>query len=135
MNRAVLWITVAGLALVEHRGEMFAAAGVTLVSAQRRAEVVLREDHADLPGVRLWYRDSGGNGVAVVFMHSATGSSQVWEHQIPVFTQAGYRFIAFDRRGWGKSTADLSGPQPGTAADDLLALMNHLRVDRFHVVG
>ena len=31
------------------------------------------EGHADLPGVRLWYRDSGGAGVPVVFMHAATG--------------------------------------------------------------
>ena len=45
-----------------------------------------RETYADLPGVRLWYKDTGGNGVPVVFLHSNTGSSQNWEHQIPPFT-------------------------------------------------
>src|SRR5213076_1502533 len=84
-----------------------------------------RETYADLPGVRLWFKDSGGSGVPVVILHSNTGSSQNWEHQIPAFTAAGYRFIAYDRRGFGRSVAE-SGAQPGTAADDLRALMKHL---------
>jgi pimeloyl-ACP methyl ester carboxylesterase len=93
-----------------------------------------RETYADLPGVRLWYKDTGGNGVAVVFLHSNTGSSQNWEHQIPAFTAAGYRFIAYDRRGWGRSMAQ-PGAQPGTAADDLQALMKFLGIDRFHLIS
>jgi pimeloyl-ACP methyl ester carboxylesterase len=96
---------------------------------------VAREEHAALPGVRLWYSDSGGSGVPVVFMHAATGSSRVWEYQIPAFTQAGYRVIAFDRRGWGRTEIDPAGAQPGTAADDLLALMDHLGIARVHLVG
>jgi pimeloyl-ACP methyl ester carboxylesterase len=91
--------------------------------------------HAELPGVRLWYRDTGGSGVAVVFMHAATGSSRVWDYQIPAFTAAGYRVIAPDRRGFGRTTLAPGGIQPGTAADDLLALMDHLRIDRVHLIG
>jgi pimeloyl-ACP methyl ester carboxylesterase len=68
-------------------------------------------------------------------MHAATGSCRVWEHQLPVFAQAGLRVIAYDRRGWGRSVIDPSGAQPGTAADDLHALVDHLGVDRFHLVG
>jgi pimeloyl-ACP methyl ester carboxylesterase len=93
------------------------------------------EAHADLPGVRLWYRDSSGAGVPVVFMHAATGSSRVWEYQIAAFTAAGFRVIAFDRRGFGRTAIAPGGVQPGTAADDLHALMNHLKIDRFHLVG
>ena len=94
-----------------------------------------REAYADLPGVRLWYRDTGGNGVPVVFMHAATGSSRVWDFQIPAFTAAGYRVIAFDRRGFGRTTLAPGGVQPGTAADDLHALMDQLKIDRPHLVG
>ena len=94
-----------------------------------------REAYADVPGVRIWYVDTGGSGLPVVFMHAATGSSRVWEHQMPAFTRAGYRVIAHDRRGWGRSVIDPSGPQPGTAADDLQALMDHLGIDRIHLVG
>jgi len=93
-----------------------------------------RETYAELPGVRLWYKDTGGSGTAVVFLHSNTGSSQNWEHQIPAFTAAGYRVIAYDRRGWGRSMAQPGGP-PGTAADDLHALMKSLGIDRFHLLG
>jgi|SRR6185436_4192982 len=95
----------------------------------------IREAQAPLPGVRLGYLDSGGIGIPVVFLHAATGSSRAWEYQIPAFTAAGYRFIAFDRRGYGRTIIDPSGPQPGTAADDLENLVKFLGIDRFHLVG
>ena len=110
-------------------------ASLTLARAQNRPPATAREAYAALPGVRIFYADTGGNGVPVVFMHAATGSSRVWEHQIPAFIAAGYRGVAPDRRGWGRSVIEPSGPQPGTAADDLLALMDHLGIDRFHLVG
>ena len=114
-----------------------AALGVSLaaVSIQAIAQTSAREGHASLPGVRLWYTDSGGGGTPVVFVHQATGSSRVWENQVPVFIKNGYRVITYDRRGFGRSTVDSSGPQPGTGADDLMALLNHLGIDRVHLVG
>ena len=49
---------------------------------------------------------------------SATGSSQSWAYQLPAFTSAGYRVIAFDRRGRGRTeVVPESGPQPGSGAD------------------
>lgn len=78
---------------------------------------------ADLPGVRLWYVDTGGSSTPVVLLHANTGTVEAWRHQIDVFAKAGWRVIAFDRRGWGKSTADLvTGDQPGSVAEDLDAL-------------
>jgi len=106
---------------------------VANVSAQKPASTP--GSYADLPGVRIWYQDTGGIGEPVVFLHAGSGSSQVWEHQIPAFTEAGYRFIAYDRRGWGRSVVDTSGPQPGTAADDLGLLMDYLNVEQFHIVA
>ena len=104
-------------------------------SASAQAPPSARETYAELPGVRLWFKDTGGNGVALVLVHAATGSSQVWEHQLPVFTAAGYRVIAYDRRGFGRSTTTHQGVQPGTGADDLQALIVHLGIDRFHLLG
>src|SRR5580765_2662211 len=103
-----------------------ALAGVALLIAQSTATVS--------PGVHLLYTDTGGAGVPIVLMHAATGSVASWEHQTPVFVKAGYRVIAFDRRGWGGTTTDPNAPM-GTAADDLLALMDSLHIDRFHLVG
>jgi pimeloyl-ACP methyl ester carboxylesterase len=112
------------------------------------AQAVVHEGYAELPGARIFYIDSGV-GVPVVFLHAATGSIRVWEYQIPAFTAAGYRVIAFDRRGWGRTivdqTVDSAGPQrsnlnpanlnPSTGADDLKGLLDHLRVDRVHLVS
>jgi pimeloyl-ACP methyl ester carboxylesterase len=94
----------------------------------------IHEGYAALPGVRLFYRDTGGSGTPVVLLHANTGSSRVWEYQIPAFTAAGYRVIAFDRRGWGRTEV---GPdaQPGTAADDVRALLDSLGIQRIHLVG
>src|SRR3984957_11829571 len=91
---------------------------------------------AELPGVKLWFTDSGGSGVPSVLLHSNTGTSLVWENQIHDFAKAGYRVIAFDRRGWGKSVANpASGPQPGSIAGDLDALADYLKLARFHLLG
>jgi pimeloyl-ACP methyl ester carboxylesterase len=92
--------------------------------------------YGELPGVKLWFVDTGGAGVPIVLLHPNTGTIEIWELQIAAFAGAGYRVIAFDRRGWGKSTPDpASGAQPGSVADDLHALAVHLALDRFHLLG
>src|SRR6201997_830735 len=79
--------------------------------------------YAELPGVKLWFTDTGGTGTPLVLLHANTGTSAVWESQTSAFAQAGYRTIAFDRRGWGQSIAySTTGPQPGSIAEDLDAL-------------
>jgi pimeloyl-ACP methyl ester carboxylesterase len=93
-------------------------------------------NHASLPGVKLSYRDSGGPGVPIVLLHANTGTSASWHPQFESFCAAGYRVIAFDRRGWGSSLADAeSGPQPGSVAEDLAALVDHLALPQFHLLG
>ena len=115
--------------------------GAFLISAQpprtpASAESGVREAYATVPGARIFYRDTGGGGVPVILLHAATGSSRVWEYQIPAFAAAGYRVIAFDRRGWGRTTINSAeSQQPGTAADDLLGLLDQLGLDRVHLVG
>lgn len=92
--------------------------------------------HAPLPGVRLWYVDSGGAGAPVVLLHANTGTVESWTPQIAALAREGYRAIAFDRRGWGRSFADpATGEQPGTVAGDLDALATHLGLERFRLVG
>jgi len=72
------------------------------------------EGAAPIPGAKLFYTDSGGSGVPIVLMHAATGSVRAWEHQTEAFARAGYRVIAFDRRGWGRTTSEPSAAA-GTA--------------------
>jgi pimeloyl-ACP methyl ester carboxylesterase len=104
--------------------------------AAQRVEPPARRAFADLPGVHLWFSDTGGTGEPVVLMHPITGTSEVWQPQIEPLASAGYRVITFDRRGWGRSRAvAATGPQPGHAAEDLNALADHLSLPRFHLVG
>src|SRR5262245_42802941 len=98
------------------------------VAALMAQATPMKEAFADLPAVRLSYRDSGGSGVPVVLLHAATGSSRVWEHQEAAFSAAGYRVIAYDRRGFGRTAVNASAA-PATGADDLHALMEFLRID------
>ena len=91
--------------------------------------------YVELPGVHLWYTDTGGNGVPVVFMHAASGTCDSWVHQLPAFTAASYRGITYDRRGWGRSRPDLTGEQPGYVSDDLHRLVDHLGLGRFHLAA
>jgi pimeloyl-ACP methyl ester carboxylesterase len=91
--------------------------------------------YIDLPGVHLWYVDGGGDGVPVVFMHAASGTSESWAPQLLAFTTAGYRCLTYDRRGWGRSRPDPTGEQPGYVSDDLHRLVDHLGLDRFHIAA
>jgi pimeloyl-ACP methyl ester carboxylesterase len=92
--------------------------------------------YAELPGVNLWFTDTGGTGAPIVLLHSNTGNSDIWQPQIAAFAGAGYRVIAFDRRGWGKSTAvATSGEQPGSIAGDLAMLADYLKLEKFDLLG
>lgn len=84
---------------------------------------------ADLPTGPVFYRDSGGAGVPVVFLHAASGNSMTWEHQIPAFVRAGYRFIAIDYRGDDKKAGARDW------SDQIEALVIRLALDRFHLLG
>jgi pimeloyl-ACP methyl ester carboxylesterase len=108
---------------------------MTWATLAAHAQAPAREAYAEQSGARLWFRDTGGSGVPVVFLHAATGNSLVWAYQIPAFTRAGYRVVTYDRRGFGKSAFEPAGAQPGTDADDLLDLLDHLGLDRVHLVG
>jgi pimeloyl-ACP methyl ester carboxylesterase len=77
----------------------------------------------------VFYRDSGGDGVPVVLLHAASGNSLMWEHQIPALTGAGYRFLAIDYRGVDGQ------PGPYDWSDQIDALMAHLNIGRFHLLG
>ncbi|MGE0363081.1 MAG: alpha/beta fold hydrolase [Vicinamibacterales bacterium] len=121
------------------RWSVVAAAMVVAVAAggaapAGQAPSALREGRAAIPGAEVFYYDSGGPGPAIVLLHAGTGSARVWEHQWGPLAAAGYRVVAYDRRGYGRTTVDPGGPI-ATAADDLMALAEALGLGRFHLVG
>jgi pimeloyl-ACP methyl ester carboxylesterase len=87
---------------------------------------------AEIPGARIWYEDSGGSGVPVVFLHAGTGSCAMWQHQQAAFAAAGYRFLACDRRGHGKTEAAAYDVPP---SEDLHRFVEKLGLGKLHLVG
>lgn len=119
-------------------GIVFALALFTTAPArsQALAPPMPQGQNIDLPGVHLWVIDSGGDGTPVVMLHADTGTSESWRFQYAPLINAGYRVIAFDRRGRGKSTPDTAtGVQPGSVGEDLDALVEHLHLKPFHLIG
>src|SRR5438552_5829869 len=89
----------------------------------------------EVNGVTLAYEDSAGDGPAVVFVHGLGGSVESWRAQLAATAAAGYRAIAYDQRGAGLSSKPQGPYSAELWADDLLALIEELGLDRVALVG
>jgi non-heme chloroperoxidase len=101
---------------------------------------MLREKGATVPqldsnGISLNYTDSGGDGRPVVLIHGWPLSAGSWSEQVPALTHAGYRVIAYDRRGFGDSDKPEDGYDYDTFAADLAGLLDGLALRDVTLVG
>jgi non-heme chloroperoxidase len=85
-------------------------------------------------GIQIYYKD-WGKGQPIVFSHGWPLSADDWDNQMLFFLSHGYRVIAHDRRGHGRSTQTGDGHDMDHYADDLRAVMDHLRLDNIIHVG
>ncbi|MFJ3055284.1 alpha/beta fold hydrolase [Herbaspirillum sp. NPDC087042] len=85
-------------------------------------------------GTEIYYKD-WGSGQPVVFAHGWPLDGDMWEYQMHFLAQRGYRVIAYDRRGFGRSSQPWNGYNYDTFADDLAELMNHLDLQGATLVG
>jgi non-heme chloroperoxidase len=84
-------------------------------------------------GVQIYYKD-WGKGQPIVFSHGWPLSADDWDAQMQFFLKEGYRVIAHDRRGHGRSTQTAVGNDMDHYADDLAELTAHLNLkDAIHV--
>ena len=84
-------------------------------------------------GTEIFYKD-WGDGQPIVFSHGWPLSADDWDAQMMFFLQHGYRVIAHDRRGHGRSTQTADGHDMDHYADDLAAVTAHLDLqDAIHV--
>jgi pimeloyl-ACP methyl ester carboxylesterase len=123
-----------------NRRQLFsaAAAGAAVASApaaaaqrRRRSRAVTIEttDH-----LRLHYRDIG-EGPSLVFLAAWALPSDVWAYQTAPLSEQGFRCIAYDRRGHGRSEDRGGGYDFDTLADDLAAVLNALDVEGATLIG
>ncbi len=85
-------------------------------------------------GTAIYYKD-WGTGPAVVFSHGYPLSSDAWENQMMFLLQHGYRVVAHDRRGFGRSSQPSQGYDFDTFADDLAGLVEALDLMDVTVIG
>jgi non-heme chloroperoxidase len=85
-------------------------------------------------GTQIYYKD-WGSGQPIVFSHGWPLSADDWDGQMLYFGQRGYRVIAHDRRGHGRSTQTWDGNDMDTYADDLAALTEKLDLKNAIHVG
>jgi non-heme chloroperoxidase len=85
-------------------------------------------------GVEIFYKD-WGSGQPIMFSHGWPLSADDWDNQMLFFMQQGYRVIAHDRRGHGRSTQVADGHDMDHYADDLAAVMAHLNLTNVIHVG
>lgn len=87
-----------------------------------------------LDGTEIYYKDWGA-GRPVVLSHGWPLNADSWESQQLFLAQNGYRAIAHDRRGHGRSSQTWSGNEMDTYADDLAELIRHLDLQELTLVG
>jgi non-heme chloroperoxidase len=85
-------------------------------------------------GTDIFYKD-WGVGRPVVFSHGWPLNSDAWEAQMRYLADKGFRAIAHDRRGHGRSTQTFGGNDMNTYADDLVQLIEHLDLQDAVLVG
>ena len=85
-------------------------------------------------GTDIFYND-WGSGRPVVLIHGWPLDSDMWEYQAGVLASSGYRVIAYDRRGFGRSSQPWSGYDYDTLADDLKAVLDGLDLHQATLVG
>ena len=117
------------------------AAGATTamaLSPSARAQGTITRNHAGTiktrDGAELFIKD-WGSGRPVVLTHAWPLSSDCWDQHAVALVEAGYRVIAYDRRGFGRSSQPGGGYDYNTYADDLAAVINSTGARDVTLVG
>ncbi|MFC3394640.1 alpha/beta fold hydrolase [Brenneria rubrifaciens] len=85
-------------------------------------------------GTQIYFKDWGA-GKPILFSHGWPLDADMWDYQLNYFAERGYRSIAFDRRGFGRSGQPWAGYNYDTFADDINQLIHHLNLQDVTLVG
>ena len=88
---------------------------------------------AQVSGMQMYY-EMHGQGYPLVLIHGLSATSLIWAFQVPEFSRD-YRVVIMDLRGHGQSDKPEMEYSIGLFARDVVALMEHLGIERAHIVG
>ena len=135
---AAIGVVVAGPVGVLVGGTLGAVAGAlggVAAGSVANAENSSSAESGSAANVRLHIEDSGGGGRPVVLIHGWPLSAQAWEQQVSALQADGYRVVAYDRRGFGRSDKPESGYGYDALADDLQRVMDQCGLQDATLVG
>ena len=116
-------------------GAVAGALGGAAAGASANPEDPISVDTVSPDPVHLHIDDSGGSGRPVVLIHGWPLSAEAWEPQVSVLKAAGYRVVAYDRRGFGRSDKPKSSYSYDVLADDLQRVMDQCGLKDVTLVG
>jgi pimeloyl-ACP methyl ester carboxylesterase len=122
---------VVGVAL----GAVAGALGGAAAAAAATSEDADNVSTLSADSVRLHIEDSGGAGRPVVLIHGWPLSALAWEPQVSALRVAGYRVVAYDRRGFGRSDKPESAYDYNVLADDLQRVLDQCGLQDVTLVG
>ena len=114
-------------------GSLAAAAALampTSARAEARSARIKTRDSTELH-VKEW----GTSGRTVIFTHAWPLSADIWDYQATALAEAGYRVLAYDRRGFGRSSQPAAGYDFDTLSDDLAAVIAETGARDLTLVG
>jgi pimeloyl-ACP methyl ester carboxylesterase len=93
--------------------------------------------HADIGGARIWFAEWGPSSAAVpvLLLHGGFGNSNYFGRLIPVLVAHGYRVVAMDSRGHGRSTRNDAPLTYDLMAQDVLGLLDRQKISKVYLVG
>jgi len=103
-------------------------------AAAKAAGLAVETGNADVNGVTIHYRDIGPRADAVILLHGFPETGDAFAPAVAMLGRC-YRLIVPDLRGAGLSQRPASGYEKKTLASDVKELMDHLKVNRAHVIG
>jgi non-heme chloroperoxidase len=86
-------------------------------------------------GTSVYIKDWGGSGRPVILTHAWPLSADVWDGPAAALSEAGYRVVAYDRRGFGRSDKPAAGYDFDTFSDDLAAVIRELKLREAALIG
>jgi pimeloyl-ACP methyl ester carboxylesterase len=122
---AMWWVMTASPARAEQ---------ISVEAAAMAAGLAVETGVATANGAEIYYRDIGPRGEPVLLLHGFPETGDAFAQVVAPLGKR-YRLVVPDLRGAGRSERTPSGYDKKTLASDVRALMDHLRIDRAHVIG